>query len=508
MPGLNRNLCRRLLHAGTVARCRILLPIGIVLLSSCAVGPRYVRPPAPAVSGYVAATDEPADGAPRFRTDARVDPSWWRSFASADLDRLVAEALRNNQDLAAADATLAATRAELQASRGVLFPQVDLSLGASRQRPSPAVTGSASGAYDLFTGQAQVSYDPGLFGLNHHLIASAEARADIAASRLAAARLLIAGNVVQSVFHLASLGDQLQTLRQTVADEREILALVESQYRLGAVDQSAVLTQQSLLASSRAQQSGLAQAQDAARHLLASFLGRYPADAGTLVVPAFEALSLPAELPLSLPSTLVAARPDIRAAEAALRGANAELGAAVAGLYPQLRIDATYGGAGRTTGDSVLPFNRLWSVGGALLAPVFEGGRLRAEKRAAEANYRALLATYRSTVLDAFRNVADVLRALQHDNTLVSARTEAAASADAALALNLARYRAGDVDYLEVLSSQIVAQAARIARIDAEAQRYGDTAALYVALGGGDWAGRVAENPPINGQSQAGGGRP
>lgn len=465
-----------------------------LLLAGCAAGPRYQPPPAPAVARYA-----PEPVAAEFNPDTPVDPRWWRNFASAPLDDLVAESLHHNSDLKMAEETLEVARAELAASRSVLFPQIDLALAGSRQRPSAAMPGAVPNAYDLYTGQVRVGYDPGLFGLNSSLVASARARLAIADSQLAAARLLVAGNVVQTALQLAALTGQMQAMQQAVADEAAVLALVQTQYRLGAIDRSAVLTQQSLLASSRAQLTELAQARDATRHLLATYLGRFPADSADLPVPDFASLTLPAELPLSLPSALVTARPDIRAAEAALRGANAEVGAAVARLFPQLRLDAGWGAAANSPGDALLSVNRLWDVTGAILAPIFAGGRLRAERRAAEANYRRLLASYRGTVLDAFRDVADVLRALAHDSQLVQVRAAAARSADAALALETARYRAGGSEYLRVLTTQVQAAQARIALIAAQRQQFGDTAALYVALGGGDWAagtGAAAADPP------------
>lgn len=471
----------------------VFLALSAALLASCAVGPRYQRQPAPQVARY-ASTPVVAAGEPRFDAAMAVDPLWWRGFGSATLDALVAGALRENRALRAAEETLAATRAEVRATRAILFPEIDLALGATRQRLPPASGGNGD-AYNLFTGGVQVGYAVDLFGANRHLVRSAEAQLAIAGERLQAARLLIAGNVVQTAFRLASLGARLQAMEKAVADEREVLDLVQAQYRLGAIDQSAVLTQQSLLASSTATLAELRQAADATRHLLATLLGHYPADMATVALPAFDELRLPAALPLGVPSALAAARPDIRAAEAALRGANAEVGLAVARLYPGFRIDATYGGAASVPGELFRSPNRLWEVAGSLLAPVFEGGRLRAEKRAAEAGYRAMVADYQGTVLAAFQNVADVLQALRHDDELVRARREASASADAALALVLTRYRAGGADYITVLTNEVQAEEARVARIVAEEQRLSDTAALYVALGGGDWAA-VPEGQP------------
>lgn len=479
---------------------RLLVGSAGFALAACAVGPSYQRPAAPQVHGYSAAQDPtaipaassapgPAAAAQVLQPGATVASHWWEGFGSAALDRLVGQALANNPDLAAAQATLEQAQFQLKAARSAFYPQVAVGLAAQRTRTSATVVSGTPGArlYNLYTGQVSVGYNPDVFGLNRSLARGAQAQLDLARDQLAAARLAIAGNVTHAALELAALAEEVAATRKTLEDQRQILELTRTRYELGAASEFDLLTQQSQLASSEARLPQLQQAQDQARHLLATYLGKFPAAADGLELPALQTLHLPAALPLSLPSTLVRARPDIRAAEARLRAANAEVGAAVARMYPSLQLSGDFGAESTRGGKLFDPASRIWDVAAGLLAPVFEGGTLRAQKHASEAAYRAVFADYQGTVLAAFREVADVLRALQHDAVALDAQARALQSAQRAFELVRTQYQAGAVDYLKLLTSETQFQDARIAFVQAEAQRYADTAALYLALGGGAW---------------------
>lgn len=450
-------------------------------------------PAAAAITGAPHATGSVAS-AQQLRSGAAVAPRWWESFGSAPLNALVAAALDKNPTIATAQATLAQAQFEVKAAHGAFFPHLDLNLGAQRTHSSGAATGGNFGSqtYNLYTGQVGVSYDLDVFGVNRLVTRAAQAQVDVAADQLDAARLTIAGKVVNVALDLAALQAEIDATHKTVHDQQRVLKLTQTQYRLGAIDQFQVFTQQSLLASTRAALSRLQQARDAARHLLATLVGQFPADAGGLATPTLGGLTLPASLPLSLPSSLVRQRPDIRAAEAQLRGANARVGEAVARLYPSLQLTANFGAQSNLTSAFFDPASRLWEIAASLAAPLFEGGTLRARKHAAQAAYRGVFATYEGTVLDAFRNVADVLRALQHDAALLEAQADARDAAQHALKLVTTEYEAGQVNFLNVLTSEVQAQNARVAYLKAAAQRYADTAALYVALGGGAWPAAAA----------------
>jgi NodT family efflux transporter outer membrane factor (OMF) lipoprotein len=498
-------ICRKRLALPTRLACGVLALVACTVLAACAVGPAYHRPEPPQLHDYTAAPIAAVTpGAPSasgtlagvqaLQYGAAVDAQWWRNFGSPALDRLVAQALAHNPDLAAAQATLEQAQYNLKAAKGVFYPQVALGVGAERTRTSGAAAGGNFGPqlYNLYTGQVSVSYAPDVFGLNRLVTRGEQAQVDVAGDQLAAARLTIAGNVVNTAFDLAALDDEVAATRDSLEAQRQILKLSRTRYQLGATSRFDVLTQESQVASSEARLPQLQQARDAARHLLATWLGEFPAEAGDLATPALAELRLPTTLPVSLPSTLVRQRPDILAAEAQLRAADAQVGEAVARMYPNLQLTGSFGAQSNRAGALFDPASRLWNMAAGLVAPLFAGGTLRAQEHATQAAYRAVFADYQSTVLGAFRNVADVLRALQHDATLLDAQARAMHDAQQALRLVETQYQTGAVDYVSLLTSQTQYQNTRIALVQAQAQRLADTAALYLAMGGGDWVAAPA----------------
>ena len=479
----------------------VLAAVLLGALSACAVGPSYHKPAPPAVKSYTAAplaatipaavsAGGPVAAAQSLQMGAPVNATWWKEFGSPALDALVAQALQHNPDLDAAQATLQEAQYNLKAAKGIFYPQVSLGLGGERTRVSGAASGGLSGPqlYNLYTGQVSVSYYPDVFGLNRLVSRSEQAQVDVARAQLQAARLTLEGNVVNAALNLAALNEEVAATRQTVTDQQRILRLTQTLYRLGADSQFDVLTQESQLASSQAQLPVLEQSRDAVRHLLATYLGKFPSEAAGLITPVLSDLRLPAALPVSLPSTLVRERPDILAAEAQLRAANAQVGEAVARMYPSLQLTGDFGDQSNNAGTLFDPASRIWDLAASIVLPLFEGGALEAQKHAAESAYQAVFADYRSTVLDAFLNVADTLRALQHDSTSLDAQARALQATQQGFDLVRVKYQAGAVNYLSLLVSETQYQNARIAFVQVEAQRYADTAALYVALGGGEWA--------------------
>jgi len=427
---------------------------------------------------------------------AKVNAEWWKEFGSSDLDALVAQALQHNPDLEAALATLHEAQFNLKAANGIFYPQVSLGLGAERTRISGASGGGQNGPqlYNLYTGEVSVSYYPDVFGLSRLVSSNEQAQVDVARDQLQAARLTLEGNVVNTALNLAAVEEEVAVTRQTLSDQREILKLTTTLYQLGADSQIDVLVQESQLASSEARLPILEQARDALRHLLATYLGKFPSEAGGLTTPMLSDLRLPGTLPVSLPSTLVRERPDILAAEAQLRAANAQVGEAVARMYPTLELTGNFGDQSNNGGELFNPASRIWDLAANIVLPLFEGGTLEAQKHAAESAYQAVFANYRSTVLGAFLNVADTLRALQHDSTILDAQARALHAAQQGFDLVRVQYQSGAVNYLSVLVSETQYENARITFVQAEAQRYADTAALYIALGGGEWVGNGNDN--------------
>lgn len=469
-------------------------------LSACAIGPAYVKPEAPPVAAYTAqpmspTLPSPAGGVPgaqELALGAAVPAKWWESFGSPALDEVVTRALERNPGLEAARQTLEQAQYNLKAAQGVFYPQVGLGLSGERVRTSGAESGGRVGAnlFSLYTGQVSVSYFPDVFGLNRLVAESAGAQVDVARDQLAAAQLAIAGNAANAALELAGLDARIDAIQKSIDDLKAVLDLIRTQYRYGAVSQREVATQASQLASTEAQLPPLLLARDQLRHLLATLAGEYPAQATQPPALRLSELHLPPRVPVGLPSALVRTRPDILAAEAQLRAANAQVGEAVARLYPNLVLTGDFGSAANTAGDLFSAASRIWSVAAAAAYPLFAGGTLEAQKHAAQAAYRALFADYQNTVLGAFRNVADALRALERDAAALEAQGRALDAASTGFRLAREQYQAGAVDYLALLTNEVQYQNARVAYVAAQTQRYVDTVALYVALGGGANAAR------------------
>jgi NodT family efflux transporter outer membrane factor (OMF) lipoprotein len=486
--------CKR--TASSLRFCtRTLTAAAAVMICGCAVGPSYHAPAPPSVTTYtavpLAATISSAPTAAALQTleyGAAVNPRWWRDFGSPALDQLVEAALARNPGLHAAEATLKEARFNMKAAQGIFYPQVSLGLSAERLKESGASNGGVftPPLFNLYTGDVSVSYDPDVFGLSRLVSRDERAQVDIAADQLQAVRLTLAGNVVNVALNLAALDEEIAAEQSDIRDQAQLLELTRKRYTLGADSELSVLTQAIQLNTSRAALPTLEQARDQARHLLAIYLGKFPAEMLAFKTPQLAQLQLPSRLPVSLPSALVRQRPDVRAAEAQLRAANAVVGEQVAGMYPSLQLTAVFGDESNSWASLFDPAARMWELGAPLVLPLFEGGALEAQKHAAEQAYVAVFANYRSTVLIAFSNVADVLRALQHDAVAAAAEKHALQDATRAFTLVRTQYRGGAVDYLSLLTSEVQYDTARIAYIQAETRQLADTAALYVALGGGD----------------------
>lgn len=489
----------------------VLLAAALLLECGCAVGPDYQQPAAPEVKSYTpaASTTAPAAGtagvAQALHYGEAVQAQWWHAFQSAELDKLVEQALEQNPGIKQAQETLSAAQYNYEAANGAFYPQVDAGIGGQRSRASGAGAVQFSPTvYTLNTAQVQVSYSPDIFGLNRLVSRAEQAQVDLAEDQLQAARLALEGNVMDTSLDLAATEEEIAATRQSLADERQVYDLVKLRYEHGAVSQLVLDSQQAQLSDVAARLPALQQQRDADLHLLAIYTGRFPSQGPGSNPATLADIRLPGELPVSLPTELVRARPDIRAAEAQLRAANAQVGEAVARMYPQFTLTGSVGDQSNKWGQLFSPASRIWNLAANLTLPLFEGGTLEAEKGAAEAEYRGIFDQYQSTVLEAFRQVADVLGALDHDADVLTARVDEEAAAHHAFDLARAQYQAGAIAYLDLLNSEVTYQNARISLAQAKQQRYADSVALYVAMGGGAWA---AGEPPAAGttvESQAG----
>ena len=465
-----------------------------MLLAGCQAGPDFVRPPPPATGAYTPHQTQtsfdagPDDAAQRVIGGQAIPAAWWQLFHSPALDRTVRLALADNPGIDSARATLAQAQQAVLQARGAGLPQLDLAATAERQQGPASILGQQPGRslplYNLYTVGPIASFSPDVFGATARRVEEQASLAQYRAFELAAAQLSVAGDVVTEAVTAASLRAQLDAAQEIVAGDDQNAALVQRKYAAGRTARSDVLLARSQLSNDRALLPPLRQQRAAAEDALAVLVGRFPAQ-GTPPAFALADFRLPAELPLAVPSALVRQRPDILAAEAQLHAASAAVGVAGAQLYPDITLSATLGTSALTPGALFGSSGTVWSVLGGITAPIFHGGALRAQKREAIEALRAADATYRQTVLQAFGQVADILRALDHDARLVADEHEALDVARASLELQRASYAAGRSDVLHLLDAQRGDQQARMGYARAVAQRDLDSAQLLVAMGGG-----------------------
>lgn len=473
--------------------------VGMLLMTGCAVGPDFKPPPAPGAKHYTArplpretaAASVTGGGGQRFLPGEKIPARWWTLFHSKGLDRLIRRALADSPTLAAAQAALRQARQTLRAQSGATwFPQVDAKLSAARERLAGSSFGqgaSFNNRFDLYNASVNVSYLLDVFGGARRQLEALGAQVDYQRYQLEGAYLTLTANIVTTAVREASLRAQIQATRDILTDQEKAYELVQRQFELGGISRSDVLAQRSELAQTRATLPPLEKALSQTRHLLAVLVGTFPNNDGSLPEFNLKDITLPEALPVRLPSALVRRRPDIRAAEALLHAASAKVGVATANLYPAITLTGSYGFEANTASSLFNSGSTIWNFGAGLLQPLFHGGELRAKRRAAVAAYDQALALYRETVLQAFGNVADALRALASDASTLKAQFDAETAADDALALTRKQFQVGAVSYLSLLDAQRQYQQARIRLVQAEADRFADSAALFQALGGGAW---------------------
>ncbi|APZ44633.1 hypothetical protein BW247_08945 [Acidihalobacter ferrooxydans] len=458
-------------------------------LAGCAVAPPYQAPHTTAPARYTATPlahkTVNASGTAQQLTTGPAPAHWWRNFHSRSLDALIEKGFAQSPTLAASRATLRQYDYLARAAGAANFPSVGAGASGERQRAISQLTGQPL-TYDTFVGQLNVSYNPDIFGALRYASDSAAAQAQAQRFELQAAYQTLAGNITTTALQAASYRAQTRAMQAILDRQRRALKLVKDKYRLGAAPYSDVLSQRSTVASTEASLAGLRQSLATSRHLLATLTGQYPADLST-DLPRLGTLTLPTKIPVSLPSDLVQARPDVQAAEAALRATYAKYGLAYAQRFPSFALTAAFGRGAPTIADLGKSTFNFWNIALNASATLFDAGALKDKSEAAKAAVAASAANYRSTVLQAFRQVADGLRALDNDAAALKARKSALADADAALKIVSNQYRLGGVDFQTLLTAQTTASQARIAYVQALAQRYADTAALYVALGGRAW---------------------
>jgi NodT family efflux transporter outer membrane factor (OMF) lipoprotein len=472
-----------------------------MLLTSCALGPDFERPAAPDANyssrplpAETAAVDAASGVAQRFLPGESVAGEWWTLFQSPAINALVAEAIANNPTLEAAEASLRQADSIYRAERDAFFPYVhgDASFNRAQSYQGFQGPGASRSPYSVATAQVSVSYSPDIFGVTRRTVEGFGARRENARFQKEAAFLALTSNVVMTAIEEASLTAQVTATGDILAAQDEQLGVLRKQLELGGIPEVQVLQQLTVVAQTRATLAPLQKAQSAARNRLLALVGRFPnQDKGEVIDLA--QLALPRDLPVSLPSDLVAQRPDIRAAEATLHAASADIGVATANIFPRLTLNASYGSSAGSIENLFGAGTGIWSLGAGLLQPIWRGGELFHRRRAVIAAYDAAAAQYRGAVLGAFQNVADVLRALELDAVALAAQVDAESAARENFDIARLQLETGGTSFLSFLDAQRSYQQARIALVQAQANRFSDTAALFVALCGG-WEQRERES--------------
>jgi NodT family efflux transporter outer membrane factor (OMF) lipoprotein len=470
--------------------------IVLAALSSACVGPNFHRPAPPQVERYV---PESLD----FATRQDVPANWWTLFGSPELDALVAEALRANPDVASAQAALRQALENTAAQQGNYFPTIQGAFAASRNRDATGVVQptlqSGTPVYSLYTPQVTISYLPDIFGANRRAVESLAAQAEASRYQLDATYLTLTANVVTAAIQAAGLRAQIAATARTIAIDRESLAILRRELEVGAIAEVDVYAQEAALAQLEGTLPPLDKQLFQAQDQLAALTGHLPADFAEVKIELGH-LRLPTDLPVGIPSQLVERRPDVRAAEAQLHSATAQVGVAIANLLPQLTLTGDLGSTATLFSDLFRSGTGFWSLGANATQTFFAGGTLIHRKRAADAALDQAASQYRSAVLTAFQNVADALHALESDGQMLAAAARAQDAAQRTLDVSRHQLALGSVGYLALLNAEQSYQQAAIAYVQAESNRYADTAALFQALGG-------AIAPASLAQSASGGSR-
>jgi NodT family efflux transporter outer membrane factor (OMF) lipoprotein len=471
-----------------------------LFFSGCAVGPDFRPPAPPSTTRYTSPAETPAadageSGSPQqtLAVGEKLAVDWWTLFHSPDLDSVVKQAIDGSPTLAGAKERLTQAREAIAAASSALYPSVDVGASVTREKVSftqfglPPDVFPLPANFNLLQVGTTASYTLDLFGSTHRRIEQRAALADFQRDQLDAAYWALTGNTVAQVVQIAALRAQLKALGDVIEIDRQNLDLVRKERGAGAVPDSDVVSAESQLAQDQTLLPQYEQRLSTAQHALAVLLGRAPADWSP---PDFElsALTLPAQLPVTLPSELVHQRPDIQAAEAQLHAASAEIGIATAQLYPAITLSGGISSSAFQTHELFNPAGLVWSIAAGITEPVFDGGKRRAERRAALAAFRAAAADYQQTVLQAFGQVADILQALSHDASLLSAQRRALEMASESVRLQRISYTRGGTGLINLLDAQRQYQQALLGYTRAQAMRYQDTTQLLVAMGGGWWA--------------------
>ncbi|AYH45733.1 hypothetical protein CDA09_20500 [Azoarcus sp. DN11] len=495
---------------GTAWRQPAAIAAAVAMLTGCAVGPDYVRPHLPASAAYspaplpatTPATPVPGGAAQHFTVGRDIGADWWTLLQSQPLDALIEKAFAANPSIESAQAALRAAHEAEYAQRGLYFPTVQAGYTPSRTKvagnlsgssaPGPQGDGTIIGAtpgapviFDFHTAQLTVGFVPDVFGGNRRQVEALAAQATVQQFQLEATYVTLASNIAAAAIQDALLRRQIAITREIVDADTAAADVVRRQHQAGYVSRLDLAAQENALAQARQALPPLQKQLEQNRDLLRALSGA----AQDTEVPAFDldALQLPDELPLSLPSRLVEQRPDVRAAEEQLHAASAQIGVARANRLPQFSINGTAGGAAAHFDQMFRNSGQFFNLALNITQPLFDGGTLMHRERAATETFRQAAAQYRSTVITAFQNVADTLHAIHTDAAAMQAAAEVAETSRTQLELIRRQHSHGYLDRLALITAEQAWRQSRLNLAQTQANRMNDTVALFVSLGGGWW---------------------
>ncbi len=463
---------------------KVFAALAPLVLSACSISPALETPSTPRVTAYTQES-ELVSLDQKISLGNRIAGDWWSLFSSSPLDSLIRQAVARNHDLSTAEETMKQAQEAANAADGNLMPQVSLNGAAGRQRYGVAMFGPSNFSippFSYYEVGPSISWAPDLFGAGHHAVDQQKAMAAYEAHRFDAAYLTLTGNTVAETLELASASDELEAAKRIVADDGKILQLVEHAYTVGTSSSTDVLNAKEQLLADRAMLPALESRLSSSRHALAILVGQSPSEWAPPQMGLAD-FSLPASIPLSLPSDLAKNRPDILAAQANLDAAGAALGVASANLYPNVVLSANMLQEALTPAGLFKGAAEAWALAASISAPIFDGGTLSAQKREAGHAYKAALSSYQQVVLNAFGEVADALTSLANDDASVSIQKSASDAAGRTLEIAMNKYRIGEVGLVEVQNAQRYYAQAQLGLIQSRHQQYLDCARLFVALG-------------------------
>ncbi len=419
-----------------------------------------------------------------------IPAQWWTVFQSPSLNLLVEQALKSNPNVGAAQAALKQAHELYRAQQTSFFPNVQGSFGADRSEfPTGTLTSptvASNDTYSLYTAQLTLSYVPDVFGAVRRTVEIAKAQEESSRFQLEATYLTLSSNVVVTAIQEASLRGQIKATERMLELEHQLTETVRRQRGLGTASDLDLLAQQSTEAQTAQTLAPLKKQLGQTRDALTALLGRLPAQEPTETF-VLEDLTLPADLPVSIPSKLVEQRPDVRQAEENLHAASAAVGVALADMLPQFAINGDLGSSALKLRQLFTPYTGFWDAGASLTQTLFDAGALLHKKRAADAALDQAGAQYRAAVITACQNVADTLRALESDADALKASAEAERAARKTWDLAQQQRTLGTISLVAVLNAEVSYGQAQATLVQAQANRYADTAALFQSLGGGWW---------------------